>query len=196
MKTTPALHLLLVLLALLAVWSCTNDDARGGATAPEDATAAAVEATPQPTPARADAEEGTAVFNEFVRAVQEGRAGDAWRLYAASLPDPEQHREDQGCSYTIFAAEFPLIQNLFARAAPFQPLEYYGTAAFSPQLEIIVQGADGNRFLVTLLRVEPHEPYRLRFLNSGRAAAAPGVPDPLPSPGEPRGFCGIWAGPR
>ena len=87
------------------------------------------------------------------------------------------------------------MKNLFQRLAPFEtvasfPIEGTGT------VELRVRGQDGVEYLATLRRVEPAESYRLLFFNNGQVSQVPGAPDPLPSPDDPQGYCGIWTGGR
>jgi hypothetical protein len=87
------------------------------------------------------------------------------------------------------------MRHLFQRLAPFEtvqsfPVEGTGT------VELRVRGKDGVEYLATLQRVEPAEPYRLLFFNSGQVSQVPGAPDPLPSPDDPQGYCAIWTGGR
>ncbi len=136
------------------------------------------------------------MFERFVAAVQEGDEDAAWALYAASLPgQPDGHNPEYGCSRLIFGSEFPKLQNLFRRTAPFEVLQSFRVVAGSTVIELQLRGADGTNFLATLVRVQPYEPYRLQLLNSGQAASPGGfvVPPPLD---EPQGGCGLWAGPR
>jgi hypothetical protein len=153
--------------------------------------------TPSPSPAPRDPVAAEEVLHQFVRAVQENRLEDAWSLYAASVPgDTSRHRSDRGCDFGVFTFEFPNMRHLFERTAPFQVIQWYGSALGVTVVELSVRGKDGSEYLATLARSLAHEPYQLMFLNSGRPAAVPGVPDPFPSPDDPRGFCGIWTGSR
>lgn len=171
--------------------------AGGGEDSPEATPQATATATPVPTPLPPDAETGVRVFQEFVQAVQDGRVEAAWNLYAASIEGTtKEHDAGFGCDFGAFSYEFPRMQNLFGRMAPFQVTETYGAAPGSTIIEMRLSGADGTKFLGTVVRVHPLEEYRVRFLNSGEVAAVPGAPDPPPSPGDPTGICGIWTGPR
>jgi hypothetical protein len=153
--------------------------------------------TPSPTAAPRDPVAAEATFHRFVQAVQAGDIDEAWSLYAASVPgDTSLHRSDRGCDFGVFTFEFPNMQHLFSRTAPFQVIQWYGSSLGTTVVELSVRGADGTEFLATLARALDHEPYQLMYLNNGRPALIPGVPDPFPSPDDPRGFCGIWAGPR
>jgi hypothetical protein len=160
-------------------------------------TSASIDSTPSPTAAPRDPAAAEAALHEFVEAVQSGRLEDAWSLYAASVPgDTTKHRADRGCDYGVFTFEFPNMQHLFQRAAPFQVNQWYGSALGVTVVELSVRGRDGADYLATLARALDHEPYQLMFLNNGRPAFEPGVPDTFPSPEDPRGFCGIWTGSR
>ena len=120
-----------------------------------------------------------------------------WSMYAASIEGTtDQHEADYGCDFGAFSFEFPSIQNMFDRVAPLEVLETFNDAPGSLAIEIRALGTDGSTFLVTVVRVKPDEEYRMRFMNSGEVSVVPGAPDPLPSPGEPTGGCGIWAGAR
>jgi hypothetical protein len=149
-----------------------------------------------PSPAPANAIEARQVLDEFVSALAAGDLQAAWRLYTASIPAAGlTHRPDFGCEFVVFQNEFPKLKNLFQRLAPFEtvgsfPIEGTGT------VELRLRGQDGVEYLATLHRVEPAEPYRLRFFNSGQVSQVPGAPDPLPSPEDPQGYCGIWTGGR
>lgn len=178
---------------VLILSACSGDD-----DVPEsDATPSpTVVATPSPTPAEANPAEAEGVFERFVAAVQADDLDTAWSLYTASIPGTtEEHNASLGCSYSEFSIEFPRIMNLFAREVPFEVVEHFGGASPTSPVEIALTGATGGPFLVTLLRVEPHEPYRLRFMNNG-GVATPGSIGALPSPGDPQGFCNIWNGGR
>ena len=153
--------------------------------------------TPIPSPLPPDPEAGTGVFQEFVDSVMANDVERAWNLYAASVAGTtDEHNDAYGCDFGAFSYEFPLMQNLLSRAAPFEVTETFGAATGSVIIEMRLKGADGLSFLGTVVRVQPLEEYRVQFLNSGEVARVPGAPDPLPSPGEPTGACGIWAGPR
>jgi len=179
---------LCVWVALMGAIGCSSDEP--GTTGTETA---AVSTTPLP-PDPVAAQE---VFLRFVDTVAAGDVPKAWALYTASIPGTiKEHREDMGCEFTVFQAEFAGLQHLFARTAPFEVKEFFGTGAGSVQIELRLSAANDSEFLATLLRVAPAEPYRLRFLNSGQVSAVPGAPDPLPSPDDPQGYCGIWTGGR
>lgn len=152
---------------------------------------------PTPSPAPPNAEEARGVFDEFVAAVTAKDLNAAWRLYAASIGGGiKTHRNDLGCDFLSFDDEFPRMNHLFVRLAPLEVEESFGVAPGSQFIELRVLAADGEDYLVTLQRPQPYEPYRLRFFNSGEVSIVPGAPDPLPSPEDPRGFCGIWTGSR
>ena len=184
--------------ALALAVACGDDGDNSNATPTPDGDSDSVTATPEPgTPAPADPALARQVFDEFVEAVQDDDLETAWSLYVASVPgDEEAHNGSLGCSRQVFGGEFPNMQNMFDRIAPLSVDQVFGGASRSPQVELQLTGADGSGYLATLLRDPPSAPYRLRFFNSGRVAAQPGVPDPFPSPEDPRGFCGIWTGPR
>src|SRR5574341_89526 len=177
-----------VCIAQLGIIACSSDEPETAATQTP-----AVSVTPLP-PDPVAAQE---VFRNFVDVVVAGDVPKAWALYTASIPGTiKDHREDMGCEFTVFQVEFPGLQHLFARTAPFEVKEFFGTSVGSVQIELRLRAANDTEFLATLLRVSPTEPYRLRFLNSGQVSAMPGAPDPLPSPEDPQGYCGIWTGGR
>jgi len=186
----------LCLLLLLTFAACSNggdgNDANGTATASPAETS-----DPDPTPAPPDFQEASFAFNAFVDAVLADDVDSAWSLYTASVPGTtEEHIAEMGCDFNAFGNEFPRIGNMLSREAPFVEVESFGGASSTSPIEIKIQSAIDMEFLITLLRVEPHEPYRLRFMNSGQVASVPGAPDPFPSPDDPRGFCNIWTGVR
>jgi hypothetical protein len=156
--------------------------------------------SPTPTPSASaappNAIEARQVLDAFVAALAAEDLQAAWRLYTASIPGPRlENRPEFGCEFVVFQDEFPRMRNLFQRIAPFEtvgsfPIEGTGT------VELRVRGEGGTEYLVTLQRVEQAEPYRLRFFNSGQVSVVPGAPDPLPSPDDPQGYCGIWTGGR
>ena len=149
------------------------------------------------TPAQPNSEEATATFRTFVEDVQGDKLQDAWRLYAASLQGTVQdYNSGRGCPYLDFVNEFPRMKHLFSRTAPFEVLESFSGLSGSTMAELRLRSAEGSQFLATLVRVQSWEPYRLATLNSGEVARIPGAPDPLPSPDDPTGSCGIWTGPR
>jgi len=153
--------------------------------------------TPIATPLPPDPSAGTRVFQAFVDAVQADDIDKAWSLYAASVQGTtDEHNAAYGCDFGAFSYEFPLMRNLFLRTSPFEVTETYGTAAGSLTIELRLRAADESSFLGTVVRVHPLEEYRVQFLNSGEVAEVLGAPDPQPSPGDPIGACGIWAGPR
>ena len=151
-------------------------------------------ATPSAAPANPN--EARQALDDFVAALAAGDIQAAWRLYTASIPGPTlDNRPEFGCEFVAFQNEFPRMKNLFQRLAPFEtaasfPIENTGT------VELRVRGQDGVEYLATLRRVEPSEPYRLQFFNSGQVSQVPGAPDPLPSPDDPQGYCAIWTGGR
>ncbi len=149
------------------------------------------------TPIPPDAAAAEAVFHEFVEKVAAGDVPKAWALYAASITGTiDEYRQEMGCPFTAFQSEFPKIQHLFAKEAPFEVTESFGASPGSTVIELRLRAPSGAEYLGTLQRVEANETYRIRFLNSGQVAVIPGQPDPLPSPEFPEGFCGIWTGPR
>jgi len=144
-----------------------------------------------------DAIEAGDVLNEFFAAVTDGDINKAWARYAASIPGTiEDHREDVGCGFLVFQTEFPRMRKMLERLSPLEALKSFGVVEGSVTIEFTLAAADGEDYLATLMRVEPDEPYRLRFFNSGDVSMVPGAPDPLPSPDEPQGVCGIWTGGR
>jgi len=154
--------------------------------------------SPEPgTPAPPDPMLATERFDEFVAYVQEEDLESAWSVYIASVPgDLASHNATLGCEYAIFADELPRMRNMFDRITPYTVQETFGAAAGSLQIEIRLLGQDENEYLATLIRDPASAPYRIRFFNNGRPSSQPGVPEPFPSPEDPRGFCGIWTGPR
>jgi hypothetical protein len=183
-----SLAVVLAILALLATYGCSNGD---------DESSVLESPTPSPTPAPRDPAAAEETLHQFVEAVQAGNVEDAWALYAGDVPgNTPSHWQNEGCDYGVFTFEFPKIQHLFERAAPFITEQWYGSALGVTVVELSVRGADGLQYLATLARSEPHGPYQVRFLNNGRPALIPGVPDPLPSPEDPMGYCGIWTGAR
>ncbi len=150
------------------------------------------------TPAPPDAVAAQQAFSKFVATVQEDEIEDAWGLYIASVPggEFEEHNEGLGCQFPAFGAEFPRMQHMFARIAPLELVESFGSAGGNLFIELKVLGADGNEYLARLLRDPAHVDYRVQSFNSGRPALELGVPDPFPSPEDPQGFCAIWTGPR
>ena len=187
---------LLVSLALviLLITACSGDDEGGGTPAPESASSSP---SPLPTLLPPDAQAGTAIFQQFVDAVLSDDIDKAWSLYAASVEGTtEEHDAAFGCDFGAFSYEFPRLQHLFGRMAPFEVTETYATAPGSPKIEMRLIGADGTSFLGTVVRVHPLEQYRVQFLNNGNPSRVPGAPDPQPSPDDPMGICGIWTGGR
>jgi hypothetical protein len=130
--------------------------------------------------------------------VLEDRLEDAWALYAASVPGTtSEHRSDRGCDFGVFSFEFPRTRYFFQQIAPLGVVERFGSALGISVVELQVRGANGINYLTTVARAEPYDQgYQVMFLNSGRPAMIPGVPDPFPSPEYPQGFCGIWTGAR
>jgi hypothetical protein len=156
-------------------------------------------ATPETTatPAPPDPDQARDVFHRFENAVLDGDLAGGWMLYTASVAgSTTQHNAEYGCDYTSFTSEFPRMQNLFRRASPFDISVTYGNAPNSPFIEFRLQSADGFEFLATLTRVQPSDPYRVRWLNSGQTASSGGDTAIVPSPSDPQGICGIWTGPR
>lgn len=191
----PAVALLMCVTFVLACGDDDNaDDAGAGAGGPGSSESP----SPAPgTPAPPDPTLATNQFFEFVEFVQADDAESAWELYVASVPgDLTQHNAALGCEFGIFASELTAMKHMFDRIAPLTVEETFGAAQGSLQIEIRLMGNDDNEYLATLIREPSDAPYRLRFFNSGRPAAVPGAPDPFPSPEDPRGFCGIWTGPR
>ena len=154
--------------------------------------------TPSATPSAAPGNpiEARQVLDDFVAALAAGDIQAAWRQYAASVPGPTlNHRAEFGCEFVAFENEFPRMKNLFQRLAPFETVESFPIEG-TGRVELRVRGQDGVEYLATLQRVEPAEPYRLLFFNSGQVSQVPGAPDPLPSPDDPQGYCAIWTGGR
>lgn len=189
---------MLIFLTLSLATACGGDDAGDGVVTDPPTTSASATASPAPgTPAPANASLARQVFADFVQAVLDGDLEAAWSMYIASVPDDvTQYNETLGCSRGAFGGEFPKMQHMFDRIAPLTVDEVFGGASASLVIELQLSGEDGNSYLATLLREPSDADYRLRFFNSGRVAAQPGVPDPFPSPEDPQGFCGIWTGPR
>jgi hypothetical protein len=182
-------------LAIAFVLASALFAACGGSDNGADSPTASV--SPSPSPAPRDPEEAEAALHQFVSTVQAGELEAAWSLYAASVPgDTSRHRSDRGCEFGVFTFEFPAIKHLFERTAPFEVIQWYGSALGGDFVELSVRSADGASYLATLARSEAYGPYQLMFLNNGRPAIVPGAPDPLPSPEDPKGFCGIWTGSR
>lgn len=149
------------------------------------------------TPAPADPALAREAFDDFVDAVQRGDVDTAWNLYVASVPgDGQEHNASLGCDRAAFNTDFLGMQNMFERIAPLSVNEVFGAATGSLSIELVLTGGDGEPYLATLLREPADAPYRVKSFNNGRTAAEPGVPDPLPSPEDPRGYCAIWTGPR
>ncbi|MFQ5471851.1 MAG: hypothetical protein ACE5FA_03045 [Dehalococcoidia bacterium] len=150
------------------------------------------------TPAPPDPELARSVFDQFVEAVQDNKIEEAWGLFIASIPggDVQQHNEDLGCQFVAFGDEFPRMQHMFERIAPFELVEAFGNAGANLFIELKLRGADGNDYLARLEREPAHASYRVQSFNIGRPSLQPGVPDPFPSPEDPRGFCAIWTGSR
>jgi hypothetical protein len=140
--------------------------------------------------------EARQALDQFVAALAADDLQAAWALYAASIPgEPPRHQQGLGCEFVAFNDEFPRMKVLFRRLAPFETVESFPIEGRAT-VEMRVRGQDGVVYLATLKRVEPYERYRLVFFNSGQTSRVLGAPDPLPSPDEPRGFCGIWTGGR
>ncbi|HET9476928.1 MAG TPA: hypothetical protein VFP63_05530 [Dehalococcoidia bacterium] len=186
------MSLCLLVFAFLLGTSCGDDDE--GSAATPDATGSP---TPAATPLPPDAAAGTAMFRDFVTAVQADDVAKAWSLYAASIEGTtEEHNSAYGCDFGAFSYEFPRLKHLFERMAPFRVTETYGAAPGSIIIEMRLLGANGTSFLGTVVRVQPLEEYRVQFLNSGQVSVVPGAPDPQPSPDDPTGICGMWTGGR
>ena len=190
----------LVVIGLLAVMvSCGDSDGTGSPKATTDASESSPTTLPATgTPAPPDAVAAHQAFRKFVSAVQEDDIEGAWDLYIASVPSGgfEVHNEALGCEFTGFGAEFSRMQHMFARIAPLELIESFGSAGENLFIELKVLGADDNEYLVRLLRDPAHADYRIQSFNNGRPALVLGAPDPFPSPADPQGFCGIWTGPR
>lgn len=185
------LSLLALALAIIAV-ACGGDD--GESAASPSVTASE---TPEATLLPPDPEAGTRAFQGFVEAVQGNDVTKAWGMYAASVSGgTDEHDATYGCDFNAFSFEFPRMQHLFARVAPFQVTETYGAAPGSRTTEMRLKGVDGTSFLGTVVRVQPLEDYRVQFLNNGEVSRVPGAPDPQPSADDPLGVCGIWTGGR
>jgi hypothetical protein len=181
------------LLALALLAGCSGDDDSQSSTPTPVGTP-----SPSPTAAPPDAAEAAAVYDAFGAAVNSGDLNAAWALYAASVPgNTAEHLPEQGCNFDAFTVEFPKMQHMFARISPTQTTGTFGDAPNSPTVEFEMTGADGQTFLVTLTRVQPYEPYRVKWMNNGMVLDTDnGTPAPLPSPGDPQGICGIWTGGR
>src|SRR5574341_112912 len=138
------LVLALSALGLLLMGACGDDDDSG-------ITPTAVitnSPTPVPTLLPPDADAGTRVFQEFVAAVQADDMEGAWGLYAASIEGTtEEYNADFGCEFGAFSYEFPRLQHLFERMAPFAVTETYGAAPGSATIEMRLLGANGTSFL-------------------------------------------------
>lgn len=188
----------LALLAVLLIVALSAACGGGDDSQPEET----ADATDSPsvsagTPLPPDPEAAVIIFQEFVESVQAGDVEHAWRLYTASIGDTtEEHNAEYGCDFGAFSYEFPRMQNLFSRVAPLEVTQTHGAAPGSLMIELRLLGANGTSFLGTLQRVRPDEEYRVRFLNNGEVSAVPGAPDGQPSPDDPIGVCGIWAGTR
>jgi hypothetical protein len=183
----------LVALSALTAASCFG----GGDGAEHTPTTAPPSGTPVPTAAPRDPDAAVTVYGEFAGAVKSRELELAWSLYAASVSgDNSKHRADLGCDFGAFTVEFSRMTHLFESTAPFEVLDRFGSSVGDTAVELSLGGADGRAFLATLVRAEPHEGYRLRFLNNGRTSLVPGVPDPQQPPEDPQGWCGIWAGAR
>lgn len=190
----------LVIVGLLAITvSCSNGDGTEAPPATADTSDSSPSASPATgTPAPPDAVSAQRAFSRFVAAVQEDDIEGAWDLYIASIPSGgfEEHDETLGCEFTGFGAEFARMQHMFARIAPLELVESFGSAGANLFIELKVLGADGNEYLARLLREPAHADYRIQSFNNGRPALVLGAPDPFPSPEDPQGFCAIWTGPR
>lgn len=173
--------------------ACGGDDDDSSATPSPAATA-----TPSATVLPPDPGAAQAVYDAFVMAVNGGDLTGAWALYAASVEGTTtEHLPDQGCNFETFTVEFPRIQNMIARTSPTETTGTFSDAPNSPVVEFTMIGADGQDFLVTLVRVQPLENYRLKWMNNGQVIDTEnGTPAPLASPDDPQGICGIWTGGR
>jgi hypothetical protein len=190
MSLRRSLLTVVTLAAIAAVLSCANGDDTS-----EDSTTEIPSATATAPPG--DPRAARQVFDDFVAAVLADDIQGAWRLYAASVDGGiSEHREDLGCSFAAFSNEFPRFKNFFSRLTPFETLQSHDVSQGYSTVEIQLRAQDGSEYLLTLLRREPFDPYRMWFFNSGQTAQVPGAPDPLPSPDDPQGFCGIWGGTR
>lgn len=188
----------LVVLCMTLALACSDDDGENVVTSSPNPSDQAETPSPSPgTPAPPDPMLATNTFFEFVDFVQSEDVVPAWDLYIASVPDDlTQHNAALGCEYGLFGNELVKMKNMFDRIAPLTVIETFGAAQGSLQIEIKLLGSDGKEYLATLVREPQDAPYRIRFFNSGRPAVVPGAMDPLPSPEDPQGFCGIWTGPR
>jgi hypothetical protein len=187
------------LTALLAVAFAAAAAGCAGASGPgQNETSADDRATETPAAvATSNPNAAAQVLREFFDAVLSADLESAWRLYAASVPgSAREHDPQYGCDFNAFGFELPKMRHFLMRVSPYEILDTYSNAPLSPVIEFRIRGADGNDYLATLLRARPLEEYRVRFLNSGRTTQIPGVPDPLPSPEDPLGACGIWPGAR
>ena len=195
-----AIVLILLTLAIAALaLACGGDGSDTNPSSTTDPDSGSPTASPATgTPAPPDPELAQAVFDQFVDAVQADELEEAWGLFIASIPggDSQQHDEDFGCEFVAFGDEFPRMHNMFERIAPLDLIESFGNAGANLFIELKLRGTDGNDYLARLEREPAHASYRLQSFNNGRPALEPGVPDPFPSPEDPRGFCAIWTGPR
>jgi hypothetical protein len=123
-----------------------------------------------------DAEAGVRAFQEFVGAVQASDVETAWSLYAASVAGAtDEQNGTYGCDFGAFSSEFPRLQHLFERMAPFEATETFGAAPGSVVIEMRLLGANGTTFLGTVVRVQPFEEYRVQYLNSGEVSVVLGT---------------------
>jgi hypothetical protein len=177
------------LLLCLLLAACGDSDA-------SDPTPTAT-VTPSPSVAPPDPRAARQALDDLIAATVAGDVQAAWRAYAASIPGGtiREHRQEYGCLFDAFNVEFPRMKKMFARLSPLETIESYPIEN-TDVVEIALRAPDGSTYLATLRRVEPGEPYRVVFFNNGAPSRVPGAPDPLPSPDEPQGFCGIWTGGR
>jgi hypothetical protein len=153
-------------------------------------------AAPTPTPPPPDPRAARQALDDLITATIATDLPAAWRSYAASIPGTiDRHREDLGCGFDSFNAEFLRMKKMFERLSPLETVQAFPIEGTNT-VEIRLRAADGSEYLATLRRVEPQESYRVVFFNNGEVSRVPGAPDPLPSPDEPQGFCGIWTGGR
>jgi hypothetical protein len=185
-----------VVLALLASACSGDDDGNGATSSPGDGSETATGTPATVTPPLPDPALAEDVLLDFIAAAQDEDIEGAWALYISSIPgDTSQHNASLGCDYFAFASDFPGMKHLFDRIAPLEVTGIFGDAVGSLVVEFTLDGQDSDSYLATLQREPADAPYRLAAFNNGRTSE-PNVPDPLPSPEDPRGFCGIWNGSR
>jgi hypothetical protein len=181
--------ILLLVLACAALVACGGDEEPSPSATP-------FTVTPSPTPEPNDVRAARQALDDLIAATIAGDLPAGWRTYAASIgPGIDNYRQELGCSFDAFSAEFPRMKKMFERLSPLETVQSFPIDG-TPNVEIRLRAADGSEYLATLRRVEPGEPYRVLFFNNGNVSRVPGAPDPLPSPDEPQGFCGIWTGGR